>query len=150
MCPKRGCEDHLPQAKDAAPAAKRTRKASSSAAAAAEASAAEASAAAFGVQELARFPARNFVFDESEYFMRQQAACWQPHPQPPTTPNTTARTGSSSSRSRNSKRSSSSRANDTGSERPKVYLTIESAEQLPAAKAVIAAMYEKPEAISSL
>uniref|UniRef100_A0A383VM69 BACK domain-containing protein n=1 Tax=Tetradesmus obliquus TaxID=3088 RepID=A0A383VM69_TETOB len=137
--PSGGLEDH----QEAAPAAKRSRRAGSSAAAAAAAGGGDA--AAVGFLELDEFPAHNFVLDDSEFFKRQQAECWQP----PSNPNATARTGSSSSRSRNSKRSSS-RAHDTGAERPKVYLTIESAEQQPAAVAVIAALYGKPDAISSL
>uniref|UniRef100_A0A383WNT6 Uncharacterized protein n=1 Tax=Tetradesmus obliquus TaxID=3088 RepID=A0A383WNT6_TETOB len=46
---------------------------------------------------------------------------------------------------RSSRRSSAAHA-----ERPTVYLTIDTKEQLPAAEAVIAAMYDVPKAVSSL
>jgi hypothetical protein len=62
--------------------------------------------------------------------------------QPPTDP-----TAFSDSSSNDSSVSSGSAACD---ERPTVYLTIDKAEQLPAAEAVIAAMYGVPDAISSL
>uniref|UniRef100_A0A383W9A1 BACK domain-containing protein n=1 Tax=Tetradesmus obliquus TaxID=3088 RepID=A0A383W9A1_TETOB len=123
---------------DAAPAAKRARRASRSAAA----PAADGAAAADDAVQLASFPAHNFILDNSEYFMRQQAQCWQPSLQPPVTPNTRACRGSSSS--------SSAANRATAPERPKIYLTVGSAEQLPAAEAFIAAMYGVPDAISGL
>uniref|UniRef100_A0A383VZ76 BACK domain-containing protein n=1 Tax=Tetradesmus obliquus TaxID=3088 RepID=A0A383VZ76_TETOB len=91
--------------------------------------------------QLTSFPAHNIALDTSEYFRVQQGACWKDAAEPDA--NAKARDGSSFS-------GSSSSSSAAHAKRPVVRLTIDRAEQLPAAEAVIAAMYGVPDAISSL
>jgi hypothetical protein len=83
---------------------------------------------------LSSLPAISACTFSSGVITAVQGACWQAGAEPPATP--TARSDSSSS--------------DAVAKRPTVHLTIDSAEQLPAADAVIAAMYGMQDAISSL
>uniref|UniRef100_A0A383VEL0 BTB domain-containing protein n=1 Tax=Tetradesmus obliquus TaxID=3088 RepID=A0A383VEL0_TETOB len=89
--------------------------------------------------EIHRFPAHNIILNAYSDYFRAQGARWQDAAQPPATP--TAGNGSSPS-------GGSSIA--ASAQRPALYLTIDDAEQLPAAEAVIAEMYGVPGAISSL
>uniref|UniRef100_A0A383WH79 BTB domain-containing protein n=1 Tax=Tetradesmus obliquus TaxID=3088 RepID=A0A383WH79_TETOB len=79
------------------------------------------------MEQLACLPGHRVILSTSEYF-EAQGRHWQPQPQ----------AGSSSS------------GGQAPASRPTLHLTIDSAEQLPAAEAVLAAMYGVEDAIEGL